>query len=118
MPNRMRPAKSRLSDPPSSFKLEAHARLREAWNLGDEMAVEAIVELRGTGGAIKAAVKLGQSVRGAPSQRRFEVRRLEAFARWLLAFGGDAVPLHPSEMVECFYGVARKTLDVYHGVAQ
>ena len=33
---------------------------------------------------------------GSPRTRRFRVRRTDAFARWLLSFGGDIVPVSPA----------------------
>jgi proteasome accessory factor B len=104
-------------DIPVSFRLEAHARSREAWNLGDDAPVEVVVEFRGDTGAVRAAAKFGEPVRGAPAHRRFRVRRADTFARWLLSFGGDAVPMEPPEMVERFRSIARETLAVYGGAA-
>jgi proteasome accessory factor B len=102
---------------PASFRLEQHARSREAWNLGDDIPTEVIVEFRGTTGAVRAAAKLGEPVRGAAGRRRFRVRRADTFARWLLSFGGDAVPVEPREMIDRFHAIARETLAVYGGTA-
>lgn len=101
---------------PPDFRLEEHAHSREAWVLGDEMPRDVVVEFRGDSGAVRAAARLGQAVRGAPGRRRFRVRRPDTFARWLLAFGGDAVPVEPPEMVERFQTLARRTLARYGDV--
>jgi hypothetical protein len=101
---------------PPDFRLEEHARSREAWVLGDEMPRDVVVEFRGDSGAVRAAARLGQAVRGTPGRRRFRVRRPDTFARWLLAFGGDAVPVEPPEMVERFQTLARRTLARYGDV--
>lgn len=84
---------------PGDFRLEEHARSKHAWELGDAAAVEALVEFRGGDGATAAARRLGEAVPGAPSRRRFRVRRSDAFARWLLSFAGEAVPVAPPAMV-------------------
>jgi proteasome accessory factor B len=95
---------------PPGFRLAEHARSRQAWELGDGDAVEAVVELRGGGGAANAAAKLGEAVPGHPDQRRFRVRRRDAFARWLLSFVGDLVPVYPAEIVEDYRTLVRETL--------
>ena len=43
----------------------------------------------------------------------FRVRRREVFARWLLTFAGDAVPVSPPDFVEQFRGLVRETLALY-----
>jgi proteasome accessory factor B len=105
---------SRISDPdvnqrrpgtpdyevPRDFRLAQHARSKQAWELGDGDAVEVVVELRRAGGAAAAAARLGEPDAGAPDRRRFRVRRRDAFARWLLSFAGELVPLYPAEIVE------------------
>jgi predicted DNA-binding transcriptional regulator YafY len=62
-------------------------------------------------GAAAAAFRLGEEVEGHSDRRRFRVRRSDAFARWLLSFGGDLVPLSPGELVEEYQGLVRETLD-------
>ena len=84
---------------PAGFRLAEHARSRQAWELGDGDAVDAVVELRRAGGAAAAARRLGDAVDGHPDRRRFRVRRRDAFARWLLSFAGDLVPVSPPELV-------------------
>jgi predicted DNA-binding transcriptional regulator YafY len=120
---------SRISDPevnerqpgtpdyaiPSGFRLTEHARSKQAWELGDGDAVETVVELRRPGGATAAAARLGEPVEGHPDRRRFRVRRRDAFARWLLSFGGDLVPVSPTEVVSEYEALVHATLAVYAG---
>lgn len=102
---------------PTDFHLRDHARSRQAWELGDGDAVEAEVEfVRGTG-AVTAAAKLGAAVDGHPARRRFVVRRMDAFARWLLSFGGDVRPLSPDALVAEWRDQAARTLALYKDVA-
>jgi proteasome accessory factor B len=95
---------------PAGFRLAEHARSRQAWELGDGDAVEAVVELRRPGGAAAAAARLGEAVDGHPDRCRFRVRRRDAFARWLLSFAGDLVPVHPDEVVQEYRTLLRETL--------
>jgi predicted DNA-binding transcriptional regulator YafY len=96
---------------PSGFDLKDHARSRQAWELGAGDAVEAVVRFRTNSGAAVAASRLGEPVPGYPHDRRFRVRRTDAFARWLLSFGGDVVPISPRELVDEFKGLVRETLN-------
>ena len=100
-------------DMPTGFRLSKHATSRKAWEIGDGDAETAIVEFRGRSGAVKAAEALGATVRGAPRQRRFHVRRVDVFVRWLLSFAGDARPLSPPALVEAFRDVVEQTLGRY-----
>ncbi|MEO8448425.1 MAG: WYL domain-containing protein [Gemmatimonadota bacterium] len=84
---------------PKVFALKAHAEARHAWELGSGDATEVIVRVTAATGAALAAGKLGEPVDGDPSARRFRVRRLDAFARWILGAGGAVVPLAPAELV-------------------
>ncbi len=102
---------------PASFDLREHARSRQAWELGDAPALEAIVAFRGESGPAMAARRLGEAVPGAPTERRFTVRRPDVFARWLLSFGGEVVPLAPPELVAAFRGAARDALARHGGPA-
>jgi proteasome accessory factor B len=110
--NRTRP-QSPDYEIPAGFRLAEHAHSREAWSLGDELPTEVVVEFQGDTGAVRAAAELGDPVPGEPDRRRFQVRRADAFARWLLAFGGDAIPVEPPDMVERFQALASETLTVY-----
>ena len=39
---------------------------------------------------------------GSGDRRRFRVRRLDAFARWLLSFAGDARPVAPQSLADLY----------------
>ena len=98
---------------PADFRLREHARSREAWALGDGGAGTAVVRIAGGGtggGESTVARSLGAPVEGQPDLRRFEVRRLDVFARWLLSFGGAVRPLEPPELVAAYDDLVRRTL--------
>ncbi len=59
---------------------------------------------------LSRAEQLGEPVEGQTHHRRFRVRRLDAFARWLLSFAGDLEPVSPREIVDEYFGLARETL--------
>jgi proteasome accessory factor B len=109
------PAKAQSADYeiPASFDLRQHARSRQAWELGDGEAEDAVVEFRDADGAVRAASQLGEPIEGSPACRRFRVRRLDTFARWLLSFGGDARPLAPPALVRQFRESASATARRY-----
>jgi proteasome accessory factor B len=98
---------------PPTFDLGAYAASREAWELGDGDAVEAEVAFDGVPGAHAAVVERGQPVPGREGHRTFRVRRLDAFARWLLSFAGGAVPVAPAALVTTFDALVRDTLAHY-----
>lgn len=100
---------------PAGFDLRAHARSRQAWELGAGDAVVATVAFRTRTGVAAAAYRLGEVVEGHADRRRFRVRRSDAFARWLLSFGGDLVPVAPSELVSEYQGLVRETLAHHAG---
>ena len=112
VPNRGRPQTADY-EIPAGFHLDEHARSRHAWSLGDEAVITAVVDFRRLTGATRAASKLGHAVRGSSNLRRFDVRRPDAFARWLLSLGGDAVPTEPPTLVDRFCRIARLTLARY-----
>ncbi len=97
-------------DVPPRFDLREHARSRHAWELGAGDAVTAVIAFHSASGAAAGAARLGEEVEGQPQRRRFRVRRLDAFARWLLSFAGDLEPVSPAEVVEEYRGLARETL--------
>jgi proteasome accessory factor B len=101
---------------PAGFHLREHARSRHAWELGAGDAVEAVVAYHAPLGAAAAALRLGEEVPGHPARRRFRVRRLDVFARWLLSFSGTVVPVSPRQLVADHRGLVRETLD--HHAAQ
>ena len=101
---------------PSNFSLREHAKAREPWEIGDGDATPVVVEFTATTGATRAALELGRPVEGSASRRRFDVRRLDAFARWVLSFGGDARPIDPPELRDACERVATETLARYAAV--
>jgi predicted DNA-binding transcriptional regulator YafY len=101
---------------PADFSLRDHAQAREPWEIGDGDAIAAIVEFTATTGATQAALRLGRPVEGAENRRQFVVRRPDAFARWLLSFGGDARPVEPAAVCAAYESAAAATLGRYAGV--
>jgi predicted DNA-binding transcriptional regulator YafY len=100
-------------DVPADFSLREHARSREPWEIGGGDATNAVVEFVAMTGATMAALHLGRAVEGGDNRREFEVRRLDAFARWLLSFGGDARPIQPPELCAEYARVAASALERY-----
>ena len=100
-------------DIPTAFSLRDHAQSRQAWELGDGDAFEAVVEFRGTSGAVLAAAALGRADGDSASLRRFDVRRADSFARWLFSFAGDAVPVAPPTLVDEYASLLARTRAVY-----
>ena len=100
---------------PSAFSLRDHARSRHAWELGAGDAIDAVVSFRSNSGAATAAHRLGEPVDGRAEHRRFRVRRTDAFARWLLSFAGDVVPVFPRALVDEYQDLVRETLAHHSG---
>ncbi len=102
---------------PADFTLREHAKSRKAWELGDVDSIEAVVEFRGESGAARAARALGEADVASEHTRRFAVRRVDSFARWLLSFAGDAVPVAPASLVQEYQALVKATLSRYsiHG---
>jgi proteasome accessory factor B len=100
---------------PAEFHLAEYARARQPWELGDGDAMRVVVEFTGESGAAAAAARLGAPVRGSARRRTFEVRRPDAFARWLLSFGGEAKVLSPPLLREEFRSQLERTLAAYGG---
>ncbi len=99
---------------PPDFELRQHAKSRQAWELGtgDVEAINvAFVRQRAeTSAAMQLGAELASTVaENAYAQRRYSVRRRDTFLRWLLAFGGDAVPVAPSEVVRDWHTLLRAT---------
>ncbi len=103
---------------PSSFRLTDHAQSREPWELGDGAVEEMMLEFRGESGASRAALKLGAPVSGLPQRRVFQVRRRDAFVRWILSFAGEVVPVAPPSLVDEYQTMVRATLATYAGGAR
>lgn len=102
---------------PADFSLKAHAASRQAWELGDTGGIEAVVEFRGSSGPTVAARRLGEAIPDAPARRRFQVRRVEPFTRWLLSFAGEVVPVSPAEVTEAYSDLAESALAATRGPA-
>jgi proteasome accessory factor B len=100
-------------DIPADFRLREHAKSRQAWELGDGDTVQATVRFRDPGGAAAAARRLGEPVPGHSDWRTFSVRRADAFVRWLLSFGGEAVPIAPPSIVAAYAEHIADTRAVY-----
>jgi predicted DNA-binding transcriptional regulator YafY len=98
---------------PAEFRLREHAQSRHAWELGDGEASTVVVEFRGSSGPAAAAAKLGSEAPGAPGRRSFQVRRPDAFVRWIVSFAGEAVPVEPPELVQAYERELRRTAEVY-----
>ena len=96
-----------------SFSLREHAASRHAWEIGDGDAFDAVVEFTGASGATTAAAALGEADPSAPSLRRFRVRRADSFARWLLSFAGEAIPVSPAPLVTEYASLVERTRQVY-----
>lgn len=105
-----------LYEIPKEFSLREHARSRHAWELGDGDATIVEVDFAGVSGAARAAAELGTPVAGDPSRRSFRVRRLDAFARWLLSFAGEARPVGPEALIIEVRRIANETLGVYQAI--
>lgn len=100
-------------EPPAGWNLREHARARDVWELGETESRVAEVDFVGDSGVAAAAKRAGEAVPGRPRVRRFRVRRLDAFVRWLLSFAGDARPIAPPDLVDAYEQAARDTLSVY-----
>lgn len=102
---------------PAHVDLRQYATVRHPWELGTESAVEAIVAFHAPRGATHDAIAMGRPIGeeldGAPIHRGYTVRRIEAFARFLLAQGGDAVPLSPESVVDTYRALLDRTQAVY-----
>ena len=98
---------------PASFKLRDHGQSRQAWELGDGEAISAVVDFIGDSGATVAGAELGTQDDDGSRLRRFRVRRMDAFVRWLLSFAGEAIPVQPPELVNSFREQIAATLKLY-----
>ena len=98
---------------PADFRLQEHAQSRAAWDLGDAEPIMAVVQFTGASGAARAAASGGDTVEGGDDLRRFRLRRLHTFARWVLSFAGEAVPLSPPALVNTWRTLAQDTLRIY-----
>lgn len=110
-PNRRHPGTPDYDIPPD-FRLKEHARSRQAWELGDGDEVMVEVQFVEENGAAMAAQRFGELVPDHPARRRFRVRRLDTFVRWLLSLGGAATPVAPAELMAEY----RRQLDATRGL--
>lgn len=102
---------------PHDFHLSEHAHTQGPWELGDDEPEDMIIEIRGDTGATASVQSLGAPVAGNPRQRRFHVRRVDSFARWLMSFAGDIAPVAPPRLLEEYRAIVASTLAVYDGAA-
>jgi proteasome accessory factor B len=100
---------------PADFKLREHARSKKAWELGDGAGEDAVVDFQNPTGAAKAAARLGVAIEGGSDRRKFTIRRVDSFARWLLSFGGEAVPVSPPALVSEFRNQVKEAHEIYGG---
>ena len=98
---------------PEGFDLREHARQRSAWELGEGQYLDVVVEFAQATGVTESARRLGGEVAGSPHRRRYQVRRLDAFVRWLLPLAGQARPVEPPELVQAWLQAANATLALY-----
>jgi predicted DNA-binding transcriptional regulator YafY len=98
---------------PASFRLRDHGQSRQAWELGDGEAISAVVDFIGDSGATVSGAELGTPEDDSSRLRRFRVRRMDAFVRWLLSFTGEAIPVQPPELVTAFREQIATTLRLY-----
>ena len=112
---RVNPAQPQQPDflVPTTFHLADFAAVRQPWEIGPDEPVTAIVRFDPTRQVTHDAMALGEPVEGAPHHRRFRLRRVETFARWLLAHGGDATPESPPSLVHAFHQLVAATRAVY-----
>jgi proteasome accessory factor B len=98
---------------PPDFDLAAHARSRQAWELGDAEQREVLVRFHARNGVTRPAIELGEPVPGDDTLRRFRVRRPDTFALWMLGFAGDAGIESPEELADEVRSLAARTLERY-----
>ena len=103
---------------PPDFILREHAQSKKPWELGDGAGEDAIVDFRNPTGAAKAAARLGVAIEGANDRRKFRIRRLDSFARWLLSFGGEAIPIAPGSLVSEFNRQVHDAHEIYGGAGE
>jgi len=98
---------------PANFDLAAYASLKEPWELGDETPEEMVIEIRRSTGASMTVQALGTAAVGNNLQRRFQVRRVDSFARWVMSFAGDVVPVSPPRLCAEYQSIVASTLAIY-----
>lgn len=98
---------------PGEFSLREHAKSRQAWEIGDVDSIDAMVDFRGHSGATMAARAIGEPVDGSDVHRRFTVRRSDNFARWVMSFAGEIVPVTPDTLVQEYQRLVHDTFALY-----
>lgn len=100
---------------PGDFHLEDRIG-REAWELGDDPPLEARVRFDFPLSLWADRNGRGELVETGPdgaSVRRFRVRQVDPFLRWLLSLAGEARVLDPPALREAAAALARSTARVY-----
>ena len=110
--NRSRPQSADFAAP-DDFDLRDHARSRQAWELGDADAVDAVVEFTAHSGAAAPWLQLGALVPGEPARRAYRVKSPERFIRWLMSLARAAKPVSPPQLVDAYRNSLRATLRRY-----
>jgi predicted DNA-binding transcriptional regulator YafY len=89
---------------------------REAWELGDDVPIEADVRIEFPLALWAERNARGERIDELPGGaqiRRFRVRQTDPFLRWLQRFGGEAVVVAPPALRRAQLEMARETLAVY-----
>lgn len=102
---------------PTDFDLRAHARSRQAWELGDPDGLDAIVEFVAETGAAAPWMQLGAAVAGESARRAYRVKSVDRFVRWLMSLAGAATPVSPPELVAAYRDALRTTARRYEGAS-
>ena len=113
---------------PADFDLRAHAKSRQAWELGTADAEDIEVRFVDRGGDVTAARRHAARIltEAAPAQEgeaphsvlQYRVRRRDTFLRWLLSFAGDAEPVAPAEVVADWRRLLAETLAAHRRGAE
>ncbi len=98
---------------PISFSPWKHTAEQHAWEFGDGADLDVTVRFDRSDRQALIASSLGNADPDHADCRRFTVRRLEHFTRWLLSFAGAAQPVHPPEIVDAFHTLARAVAALY-----
>lgn len=101
--------------PPPGFEASRLAVLRAPWQLGDGDAT--LVRVRATPEAdlerLGGRPVPGRATHRASVERELEVRRLDAFLRWLLTFAGTVRPVAPPDAVARWQTMLDAALTAY-----
>ncbi len=98
---------------PGDFTLWAHAESHQAWEFGDGDATVVTVRFDRATPSGASGAELGAPSKEHTGCREFIVRRPESFVRWLLSFGGSAVPVSPGQIGDAWRALARSTAALY-----